>query len=194
MSKVLGSGLGLTVAKTFVEMMEGTIDVESKAGEGSTFTVKILFRLGEESSAKQPVPVQALERSSLEGRKILLVEDNELNSEIAQELLAQYGFVIETAENGQIALEKVENSTAGYYSAVLMDIQMPVMDGYEATRRIRKLKNGELANIPIIALSANTFSEDQQKALESGMDAHFPKPIEIEGLVDLLCRVLAKVL
>ncbi len=194
MSKVLGSGLGLTVAKTFVEMMEGTIDVESKAGEGSTFTVKILFRLGEESSAKQQVQVQALERSLLEGRKILLVEDNELNSEIAQELLAQYGFVIETAENGQIALEKVGNSTAGYYSAVLMDIQMPVMDGYEATRRIRKLKNSELANIPIIALSANTFSEDQQKALESGMDAHFPKPIEIEGLVDLLCRVLAKVL
>lgn len=194
MSKVLGSGLGLTVAKTFVEMMEGTIDVESKAGEGSTFTVKLLFRLGEESGAKEPEPMQAVERSSLEGKRILLVEDNELNSEIAQELLAQYGFVIETAENGQIAVQKVENSTAGYYCAILMDIQMPVMDGYEATRRIRKIRDTELANIPIVALSANAFSEDQQKALESGMDAHFPKPIEIEGLVDLLCRVLAKVL
>lgn len=190
MSKVLGTGLGLTVVKTFLDMMEGTIHVDSKIGEGSTFTVKILFKLGKEDKKD----IKMLERSSLIGKRILLVEDNELNAEIAQELLIQSGFMIESAENGLIALEKVKNSAPGYYSAVLMDIQMPVMDGYEATRQIRKLEDHELSNIPIIALSANAFPEDQQKSIECGMDAHFPKPIIIDNLLDLLCRVLAKVL
>lgn len=194
MSKVLGTGLGLTVVKTFVDMMEGTIQVESKVGEGSVFTVKILFKLGERNEDENSAKRKILDRSSLIGKRILLVEDNELNAEIAQELLAQFGFIIEGAENGLVALEKVKKSSPGYYNAILMDIQMPVMDGYEATRQIRKLDNSELANIPIVALSANAFSEDQQKSIECGMDAHFPKPIEIENLVDLLCRVLAKVL
>ncbi len=194
MSKVLGAGLGLTVVKTFVDMMEGTVNVESKTGAGSKFMVKILFRLGEESKEEETGQAPALDRLSLVGKRVLLVEDNELNAEIAEELLTQSGFVIESAANGQMALEKVRDSKPGYYCAVLMDIQMPVMDGYEATRRIRKLENRALANIPIIALSANAFPEDQQKSLESGMDAHFSKPIEIDGLIDLLCRVLAQVL
>ena len=194
MSKVLGAGLGLTVVKTFVDMMEGTVNVESKAGAGSRFVVKILFKLGEESREEGTEHMQALDRLSLVGKRILLVEDNELNAEIAEELLTQSGFIIESAINGQMAVEKVRDSVPGYYCAVLMDIQMPVMDGYEATRRIRMLENRALANIPVIALSANAFPEDQQKSLESGMDAHFSKPIEIDGLIDLLCRVLAQVL
>lgn len=194
MSKVLGSGLGLTVVKTFLDMMEGTIHVESQVGKGSTFTVKALFKLGQECCREEKEPVKSLDRLMLVGKRILLVEDNELNAEIAEELLTQSGFVIETAENGQVAVEKVAGSKPGYYCAVLMDIQMPVMNGYEATSRIRKLENSELANIPIIALSANAFPEDQQKSIECGMDAHFAKPIEIDGLIDLLCRVLTKVL
>lgn len=194
MSKVLGSGLGLTVVKTFLDMMEGTIHVESQVGKGSTFTVKALFKLGQECGREEKEPVKSLDRLMLVGKRILLVEDNELNAEIAEELLTQSGFVIETAENGQVAVEKVAGSKPGYYCAVLMDIQMPVMNGYEATSRIRKLENSELANIPIIALSANAFPEDQQKSIECGMDAHFAKPIEIDGLIDLLCRVLTKVL
>lgn len=196
MSKVVGSGLGLAVVKTYVDMMEGSIQVNSKVGEGSTFTVKILFRLAGDAQAadKEPEPVRALDCSELIGKRILLVEDNAFNAEIAQALLEQSGFVIETAANGQIGLDMVKNAPHGHYCAVLMDIQMPVMDGYEATRRIRQLEDSEQANIPIIALSANAFPEDQQRAIESGMDAHFPKPIDIKGLLDLLCRVLAKVL
>lgn len=199
MSRVLGSGLGLTVVKTYVDMMEGTVNVESRVGGGSTFTIKILFKLDENSQEEAAIhaastQVQALDRLSLVGKRILLVEDNELNAEITEELLTQSGFMIESAVNGEQALEKIRSSVPGYYCAVLMDIQMPVMDGYEASRRIRKLENRALANIPIIALSANAFPEDQQKSLESGMDAHFSKPIEIDGLIDLLCRVLAQVL
>lgn len=194
MSKVLGSGLGLTVVKTFLDMMEGTIHVESEVGKGSTFTVKALFKLGQESGKEEKEPVKALDRLMLVGKRILLVEDNELNAEIAEELLTKSGFVIETAENGQVAVEKVAGSRPGYYCAVLMDIQMPVMDGYEAAGRIRKLGDSELANIPIVALTANVLPEDQQRFIHCGMDAHFAKPIDIDGLIDLLCRVLAKVL
>lgn len=191
MSKVPGTGLGLTVVKTFVDMMEGTVSVDSESGKGSTFTVKILFKLSGEG--KDEAQAKELDRSALTGKRILLAEDNELNAEIAAELLAQCGFIVETADNGLAALEKVKNSSGGYYSAVLMDIQMPVMDGYEAARQIRGLENSTLANIPIVALSANVFPEDRQKSFEAGMDAHFSKPIEINNLIGLLCRVLAKV-
>lgn len=148
------------------------------------------IRPGEGSQKKGPVNV--LGRLALIGKRILLVEDNELHAEITQELLKQEGFVIELAENGKIAVDKIQESAPGYYSVVLMDIQMPVMDGYEATRQIRQMDNKLLAHIPIVALSANAFPEDQKKSMECGMDAHCPKPIEIEGLIDLLRRVLAE--
>ena len=128
--------------------------------------------------------------SAFHTERLLLVEDNELNQEIAAEILQETGFSVEVAENGQIAVEMLEKSTPGYYQLILMDVQMPVMNGYEATRVIRKLKNTQLASIPILAMTANAFEEDKQEALRSGMNGHIAKPINIENLMSALQRVL----
>ncbi|MDE5823760.1 MAG: response regulator, partial [Lachnospiraceae bacterium] len=138
----------------------------------------------------QPQPLQ--EEIDLRGKRILLVEDNEINREIAQELLADEGYIVETANDGSIALEMVRNSKPHYFDLILMDIQMPVMDGHKATKAIRALEDRELAEIPIIALSANAFAEDCKRSIEAGMDAHVPKPIRIEELQDTIRNVLAR--
>ena len=124
------------------------------------------------------------------GRRLLLGEDNMINMEIANMILQEAGFTVETAENGKIAVDKVSSSEPGYYDAVLMDIQMPVMDGYEATREIRALHNKDLANIPILAMTANAFKEDELAALEAGMQAHIAKPVDVEQLMKTLASVL----
>lgn len=192
-SGVLGTGLGLAVVKNLVDMMEGSIEVESKVGCGSKFTISLMLKLGEEQlEDEQTASLYVLREEDLKGKRILLVEDNAINSEIAQELLESQGYVVDTANDGSVALETIINSKPGYYSLILMDIQMPVMDGYEATRAIRKLENKELANIPIIALSANAFAEDYGKSFESGMNAHFPKPINIVELQEMIKDVLCK--
>lgn len=192
-SGVLGTGLGLAVVKNLVDMMEGSIEVESKVGCGSKFTISLMLKLGEEQlEDEQTASLYVLREEDLKGKRILLVEDNAINSEIAQELLEGQGYVVDTANDGSVALETIINSKPGYYSLILMDIQMPVMDGYEATRAIRKLENKELANIPIIALSANAFAEDYGKSFESGMNAHFPKPINIVELQEMIKDVLCK--
>ena len=124
------------------------------------------------------------------GRRLLLVEDNEINMEIADMILTQMGFIVEKAENGQIALDKVAASEPGYYDAVLMDIQMPVMDGYTATRAIRSLENRKLAKVPILAMTANAFQEDVQASMDAGMQGHIAKPIDVSNLMDTLSSVL----
>ena len=192
MSGVLGTGLGLSVVKNLVDLMEGSIEVESAEGKGSRFIVNLLLRVRSEPSQKEQESEEA-SRVSLKGKRILLVEDNEINCEIAQELLSDEGFVVETANDGSVAVEMVKNSAPQYYALILMDIQMPVMDGHKATKAIRSLENKELAQIPIIALSANAFAEDYKRSIEAGMDAHIPKPIKMEELQETIRTVLAHV-
>ena len=193
-SRVAGTGLGLTLVKGLVDMMDGEIDVQSQPGSGSCFTVKLLLKRQEEqvedSMGACGMTGESQQEISLSGKRILLVEDNEINREIAEELLISEGYLVESAENGSVALNMVQNAVPGYYFLILMDIQMPVMDGYEATREIRKLENAELARIPIITLSANAFAEDYRNSLEAGVDAHFPKPLDIDNLQRLIRNVM----
>ncbi len=191
-SGVLGTGLGLTVVKNMVDMMEGNIEVESEPRKGSRFTVSLLLKLqGEQNGDTEIIPEPLMDEDALKGRRILLVEDNEINLEIAEELLISQDYLVETAQDGDIALEMVANSQPGYYDLILMDIQMPVMNGHEATKAIRGLANKELSSIPIIALSANAFAEDYRQSIEVGMDAHFPKPIDINNLQEVIRTVLS---
>lgn len=191
-SGAVGSGLGLTVVKDMVELMDGNIRVESEPGKGSKFMVSLLLKLQAGRNPEEEQSGGLLDKDTLEGKRILVVEDNEVNMEIAEGLLGRQGFLIEKAENGSIALEKVKNSEPGYYDVILMDIQMPVMNGHETTRAIRRLENKQLAQIPIIALSANAFAEDYQESIEAGMDAHFPKPLDAGGLLEVIRSVLSR--
>lgn len=191
-SGVLGIGLGLTVVKNFVEMMEGDIEVESELGRGSRFTISLLLKLQEVQKKQEIHAAGHPPKSGLpKNTRLLVVEDNELNCEIVEELLKDKGYLVEKAANGKIALEMVKESKVGYFAAILMDIQMPVMDGYEATKAIRQLEDSALAQIPIIALSANAFAEDYQKSIDIGMNAHFPKPINIDELHEMLGDLLS---
>ncbi len=184
LSGIHGIGLGLTITKNLVDIMGGTIDVKSQVGKGSIFTISLHFRRALESSAGiNHVDVPSVRESN---QSILLVEDNEINLEIETELLEEMGFSIDTAVNGSIAVEKVKNAVPGQYDLILMDIQMPVMDGWQAAQAIRKLPNTALAHIPIIALSANVFESDMRRSVECGMDAHLPKPLDILLLLNTI--------
>ena len=149
----------------------------------------LLFRLQADQSPHAVLP-RTLNVEELKGKRVLLAEDNEINSEIAKELLTDQGFLVYTARDGQEVVDMIRESAPGDYDVVLMDIQMPVKDGYEAAREIRRLPNTDLAGIPIIAVSANAFAEDQEKSLEAGMNCHFPKPIDIEKLCETIGKVL----
>ncbi len=193
-SGIQGTGLGMTITKSIVEMMHGTISVTSEKNVGTEFTVRIPVK---KVSGKQTETAPEAEkddtpadRISIKGKRVLLVEDNDLNREIAGEILGEADLLVEEAENGRIAVDRLIEKGPGYYSLVLMDIQMPVMDGYAATREIRRLENKELAGIPIIAMTANAFEEDKRKAFETGMNAHIAKPIDVKQLLDTLERIL----
>ena len=197
-SGVEGTGLGMSITKSIVDMMGGTIEVITSPGSGTTIVIRLKLKIAEEKDVAKDQQ-ETTDRTEAEpadnaidftGKRLLLVEDNMINMEIANMILQEAGFTVETAENGRIALDKVSSSEPGYYDAVLMDIQMPVMDGYEATREIRALHNKDLANIPILAMTANAFKEDELAALEAGMQAHIAKPVDVDQLMKTLASVL----
>ncbi len=184
LSRVSGTGLGLTITKNIVEMMGGSIDVESKPGKGSCFTITLSLRLlNAVDEERERIDVEP-EKQTAAGSRILLVEDNEINQEIETELLESAGFIVDTAVNGMVAVEKVQQAKEGYYRLILMDIQMPVMDGYQAASMIRGLESQGNLRVPIIALSANALEADRRKAMESGMDAHMAKPLDVSLLLE----------
>ena len=191
-SKQQGTGLGLAITKRIIDMMEGSIEVDSKVGEGSKFTIRIPMRIQEHPEDVEQVRFAHSEEEpvSFEGFKILVVEDNELNLEISKDILESAGVVVESAEDGSIAVDRLKEKGPDYYDCILMDIQMPVMDGFEATRTIRQMFPDK--RIPIIALSANAFDEDRRKSFEAGMDGHLAKPIVIAQLEDALKKYLKK--
>ena len=186
-SKIQGTGLGMAITKSLVDMMGGRITVKSEQGKGSEFTISLRFPIGEAKTEQTPPAAKA---SAFTGKKLLVVEDNELNLEIASTLLKEAGFEVDTAENGKIAVEKVEAASADRYDLILMDIQMPEMDGYEATRRIRALPDAKKAALPIVAMTANAFEDDRKNALRAGMNGHIAKPLDIQKLFQVLSELL----
>ena len=186
-SKIQGTGLGMAITKSLVDMMGGRITVKSEQGKGSEFTIFLRFPIGE---AKTEQTLPAAKASAFTGKKLLVVEDNELNLEIASTLLKEAGFEVDTAENGKIAVEKVEAASADRYDLILTDIQMPEMDGYEATRRIRALPDAKKAALPIVAMTANAFEDDRKNALHAGMNGHIAKPLDIQKLFQALSELL----
>ena len=187
-SGIIGTGLGLHIVKSFVDLMNGDISVKSEPGKGTCFTVEISCRKIPEEELQQQMEEQP-ENVSLAGRRLLLAEDNGLNAEIAMTILQDADAEVELAADGKIAVDKLQDVPAGYYDAILMDIQMPNMNGYEATKAIRKLTD-ERAKIPIIAMTANAFEEDRQAALAAGMDDYVAKPVEISELFRTIMKNL----
>lgn len=188
-SKIEGSGLGMPIVKKLVDLMDGSISIKSELGKGTEFILLFYHRIpdGEEKieadTTKNTVPL-------FKGKRVLMAEDNELNAEIATMILENYGFTVDVAEDGVICLEKLSEVTGNYYDLILMDIQMPNMNGYTATRKIRQLPDEEKANIPIIAVTANAFDEDKINAFAAGMNEHVAKPINVDELMQKISMAL----
>ena len=176
-SGVEGAGLGMGIVKKLVDLMGGEITVSSAIGEGSVFTVSLPCRISSEEEAKAKRADTDIDKTSLKGRRVLLTEDNNINAEIATELLSDEGLIIERAPDD-------------YYDIILMDIQMPIMNGYEAAAKIRRIDDRKKADIPIIALTANAFSEDKDNAIKAGMNDHVPKPIDMNVLLPAMQKLI----
>ena len=192
--KVAGTGLGMPIIKKYIDMMGGTIEAESKLGEGSKFTVTLEYRIADKSYYEQDTEKSSDmdETDRINGKHVLLAEDNDLNAEIAEFILEDMGLVVDRVEDGVQCVARIEQKPAGTYDLILMDIQMPNMDGYKATQAIRRLADKEKSGIPIIAMTANAFEEDRKKALEKGMNEHIAKPVDIEKMRKTLQNIFKR--
>ena len=190
-NKISGTGLGLSIVKSMVDLMGGTIKVESIKGKGTKFTVDIALQIAsKEDFAEEQVMTKEIVNNEMKHKRILLAEDNDLNAEIAIEILKSEGYLVEHASHGQQCIEMLQNASDGYFDLILMDIQMPFMNGYEACKEIRNMKDTQKANIPIIAMTANAFEEDKQMAMQSGMNDYVPKPMDMKILNPILQKYL----
>jgi len=186
-----GTGLGMSITKSLVDKMDGTITFESKQGVGTTYVITLPFEINRDAEP-QPGHEKSMDASTLQGMRVLLVEDNDLNLEIAQFLLENAGMKVTTARNGQQAVDTFAAAAPGSFDAILMDVMMPVMDGYEATRTIRRLDRPDAGSIPILAMTANAFTEDRRRAYEAGMNEHLTKPLETELVLKTLAKYVKK--
>ncbi|MBQ3336724.1 MAG: response regulator, partial [Selenomonadaceae bacterium] len=191
-SKIQGTGLGMAITKSIVDLMGGTIKVITAPGEGTEFVINVSFKISDEM--REEVAAENKKKAAqvidFTDKKLLLVDDIEVNREIAKMLLESEGFIVDTATDGKDAVEKVAASADNLYDAVLMDIQMPIMNGYDAAKKIRALPDKKIASVPIIAMTANAFSEDVKAALDAGMNGHIAKPIDVPKMMETLAKIL----
>lgn len=191
-SKIPGTGLGMAIVKNFVDLMDGSIEVESELGEGSTFTITIPHKIADKDYTNRNIESSNVSDIDFKGKRILLAEDNELNAEITTTILSEMGFEVKAVEDGILCVNEIQHQLANTYDLILMDIQMPNMDGYKAADCIRHLSQPEKANIPIIAMSANAFEKDKKKAFDVKMNDYITKPIDFQKMEEVLKNILCK--
>ena len=192
LSKIPGTGLGMAIVKNFVDLMNGSIEVESELGKGSTFTITIPHKIANKDYTNRNIESSNEFDIDFVGKRILLAEDNELNAEITTTILSEMGFEVKAVEDGILCVNEIQHQPANTYDLILMDIQMPNMDGYKATHCIRHLSQPEKANIPIIAMSANAFEEDKKKAFDVKMNDYITKPFDFKKMEEVLKNILCK--